>query len=177
MEMIQAALYQGTTETDWRWYWQYSNKCSTSPHCPRRRIWIGIRNRSANPQQQPTNFGDGLPSFDSNQTSMAPVGCKVIVHDRRGERGSWDNHGSHGFYIEQAPHHYRNYTCYMRDTKQNRISNTVEFFLSHCTLPKVTLIDRHTLVLQDLHQVLSQPPVNFPFMNQGTNLHTAIIAI
>ncbi|OEU19979.1 hypothetical protein FRACYDRAFT_182300, partial [Fragilariopsis cylindrus CCMP1102] len=115
--------------------------------------------------------------FDFNRTPMAPVGCKVIVHDRRGERGSWDNHGSHGFYIERAPHHYRNYTCYMRDTKQNRISNTVEFFPSHCTLPKVTPIDRLTLVLQDLHEVLSQPPSDFPFMNQGTDLHTAITAI
>ena len=115
--------------------------------------------------------------FDFNRTPMAPVGCKVIVHDRRGERGSWSNHGSHGFYIERAPHHYRNYTCYMRDTKQNRISNTVEFFPSHCSLPKVTPIDRLTLVLQDLHQVLSQPPSYFPFLNQGTDLHTAITAI
>ena len=112
--------------------------------------------------------------FDFNRTPIAPVGCKVIVHDRRGERGSWSNHGSHGFYIERAPHHYRNYTCYMRDTKQNRISNTVEFFPSHCSLPKVTPIDRLTLVLQDLHQVLSQPPSDFPFLNQGTDLHTAI---
>ena len=115
--------------------------------------------------------------FDYNRTPIAPTGCKVIVHDRRGERGSWSNHGSHGYYIERAPHHYRNYTCYMRDTKQNRISNTVEFFPSHCTLPKITPIDRLTLVLQDLHQVLSQPPSDFPFMNQGTDLHTAITAI
>ncbi|OEU20461.1 hypothetical protein FRACYDRAFT_181335 [Fragilariopsis cylindrus CCMP1102] len=115
--------------------------------------------------------------FDFNRTPMAPVGCKVIVHDRRGERGSWSNHGSHGFYIERAPHHYRNYTCYMRDTKQNRISNTVEFFPSQCSLPKVTPIDRLALVLQDLHQVLSQPPSDFPFLNQGTDLHTAITAI
>jgi hypothetical protein len=66
--------------------------------------------------------------FDFNKTPLAPVGCKVIVHDRRNERGSWDNHGSHGFYVDRAPQHYRNYTCYMRDTSKNRISNTVEFF-------------------------------------------------
>ena len=38
--------------------------------------------------------------FDFNKTPLAPVGCKVIVHDRRNEQGSWDNHGSHGFYID-----------------------------------------------------------------------------
>jgi hypothetical protein len=115
--------------------------------------------------------------FDFNKTPLAPVGCKVIVHDRRNERGSWDNHGSHGFYIDRAPHHYRNYTCYMRDTRKNRISNTVEFFPAHCILPKITPVDRLTLVLQDLHEVLSQPPANFPFIQQGTELSNAINAI
>jgi hypothetical protein len=40
--------------------------------------------------------------FDFSRTPIAPIGCKVIVHDRRGERGSWDNHGSHGYYIEST---------------------------------------------------------------------------
>ena len=115
--------------------------------------------------------------FDFNITLIAPIGCKVIVHDRRNERGSWDNHGSHGFYIERAPQHYRNYTCYMRDTKKNRISNTVEFFPTHCTLPKVTPMDRLTMILQDLHEVLSQPPDTFPFIKQGTDLSNAINSI
>jgi hypothetical protein len=115
--------------------------------------------------------------FDFNKTPLAPVGCKVIVHDRRNERGSWDNHGSHGFYIDRAPHHYRNYTCYMRDTRKTRISNTVEFFPAHCILPKVTPVDRLTLVLQDLHEVLSQPPSSFPFIQQGTELSTALNSI
>ena len=115
--------------------------------------------------------------FDFNKTPVAPVGCKVIVHDRRNERGSWDNHGSHGFYVDRAPQHYRNYTCYMRDTSKNRISNTVEFFPALCALPKVTPIDRLTLVLQDLHEVLSHPPDTFPFIRQGTELSNAIDSI
>jgi hypothetical protein len=115
--------------------------------------------------------------YDFNKTPIAPVGCTVIVHDRRNEQGSWDNHGSHSFYINRAPQQYRNYTCYMRDTKKNRISNTVEFFPTHCNLPKVTPIDRLTMVLQDLHEVLSQPPDTFPFIKQGTELSNAINSI
>lgn len=95
--------------------------------------------------------------FDFNRTPLAPIGCKVIVHDCRNERESWDNHGSHGYYINRAPHHYRNYTCYMRDTKKNQTSNTVEFFPTHCALPQVTPMDRLTMILQDLHEVLSKP--------------------
>jgi hypothetical protein len=37
--------------------------------------------------------------FDYYKTPIAPVGCKVLVHDRTNELASWDNHGSPGFYI------------------------------------------------------------------------------
>jgi hypothetical protein len=115
--------------------------------------------------------------FDFNRTPIAPIGCKVIVHDRRNERGSWDNHGSPGYYINRAEQHYRNYKCYMKDTKSTRISNTVEFFPTYCTLPRVRSIDRLTMILQDLHEVLSQPPRTIPFLQQGTDLSTALQAI
>jgi hypothetical protein len=47
--------------------------------------------------------------FYFNRTPIAPIGCKVIVHDRRNELGSWDNHGSPGDYIDRAEQHYCNY--------------------------------------------------------------------
>jgi hypothetical protein len=115
--------------------------------------------------------------FDFNRTPIAPIGCKVIVHDRQNERGSWDNHGSPGYYIDRAEQHYRNYKCYMKNTKSTRISNTVEFFPTYCTLPRVRSIDRLTLVLQDLHEVLSQLPQTIPFLQQGTDLSAALQAI
>jgi hypothetical protein len=106
--------------------------------------------------------------FDFNRTPIAPIGCKVIVHDRRNEHGSWDNHGSPGYCIDRAEQHYRNYKCYMKNTKSTRISNTVEFFPTYYTLPRVRAIDRFTLILQDLHKVLSQPPRTIPFLQQVT---------
>jgi hypothetical protein len=115
--------------------------------------------------------------FDFNRTPIAPIGCEVIVHDRRNERSSWDNHGSPGYYIDRAEQHYRNYKCYMKNIKSTRISNTVEFFSNYCTLPRVRSIDRLTLILQDLHEVLSQPPRTIPFLQQGTDLSAALQAI
>jgi hypothetical protein len=115
--------------------------------------------------------------FDFNWNPIAPIGCKVIVHDCRNECGSWDNHGCPGYYIDRAEQHYRNYKCYMKDTKSTRILNTVEFPPTYCTLPRVRSIDRLTMILQDLHEVLSQPPRTVPFLQQGTDLSTALQAI
>jgi hypothetical protein len=112
--------------------------------------------------------------FGYNKTPIAPDCKKVLVHDRTNERASWDNHGSPGFYIDRAPQHYRNYTYYMQKTKQNRISNTIEFFPTHCDIPKVTPMDRLTLILQDLHEAITTPPSTFPFLQQGTDLHLAL---
>jgi hypothetical protein len=61
--------------------------------------------------------------FDFNCTPIAPIGCKVIVHNQRNERGSWDNCGSPGYYIDRAEQHYHNYKCYMKNTKSTHISN------------------------------------------------------
>ena len=46
--------------------------------------------------------------FDFNKTPIAPAGCKIIIHDRTNERPAWANHGSRGFYVGPAFHHYRN---------------------------------------------------------------------
>jgi hypothetical protein len=115
--------------------------------------------------------------FDFDRTPIAPIGCKVIVHDCRNERGSWDTHGSPGYYIDRVEQHYCNYKCYMKDTKSTRISNTVEFPPTYCTLPRVRSIDRSMMILQDLHEVLSQSPRTVHFLQQATDLSTALQAI
>ena len=48
-------------------------------------------------------------AFDFNKTPLAPAGCKLIVHDRIDEQGTWSEHGARGFYIRPALRRYRNY--------------------------------------------------------------------
>ena len=55
--------------------------------------------------------------FDFNKTSIAPTGCKIIIHDRTNERPIWAKYGFRGFYVRPAFHHYRNCVCYMSETK------------------------------------------------------------
>ena len=67
-----------------------------------------------------------------NKNPLAPVGCKIIIHNRTNERPSWFNHGPRGFYVGPAIKHYRNYVCFMSKFKALRISNTVDFFPTTC---------------------------------------------
>jgi len=66
--------------------------------------------------------------FDYNKTPLAPPGTEVIVHEKPKQRGSWDDHGIKGWYLEPAINHYRCYICYLPSTNGERISDTVEFF-------------------------------------------------
>ena len=38
-------------------------------------------------------------NFNYNATPLAPPGCKIAIHDRAGERKSWTEHASKGYYI------------------------------------------------------------------------------
>ena len=40
--------------------------------------------------------------FDYNKTPLAPPGTEVIVHEKPKQRGSWDDHGIKGWYLEPA---------------------------------------------------------------------------
>ena len=96
--------------------------------------------------------------FDFNKTPIAPAGCKFIIHDRTNERPAWVNHGSRGFYVGPAFHHYRNYVCYMSETKASRTSNTVDFFPTTCADPTMTATETLSMIMADLLAVLQTLP-------------------
>ena len=41
-----------------------------------------------------------------NKQPLAPVGCKIIIHNRTNDRPSWSDHGSRGFYVRPAMKHF-----------------------------------------------------------------------
>ena len=95
-------------------------------------------------------------NFNYNATPMAPPGCKIVIHDRAGERKSWAEHASRGYCIGPALHHYRNYLCYLPTTNSTRVSNTVEFFPHNWTIPSYDLQDRLEESLGELIDVLTK---------------------
>ena len=110
-------------------------------------------------------------NFNFNDIPLAPAGCKVVIHNRATEQPPWAVHGSQGFYVGPANHHYRNYQCCIPGTKSIRVSNTVEFFPHHTPLPATSSSDKIVLVLQDLLEMIQHPSPPTTFPHYGTELH------
>ena len=66
-------------------------------------------------------------TFNFNATPLAPLGCKVVVHEKPGKRKTWDPAGTNGFYLGPAMQHYRCYLCYVTKSKGIRNCDTVDF--------------------------------------------------
>ena len=98
---------------------------------------------------------------DFNATPLAPPGTKCIAHEKSSQRGTWAPHGQHGWYVGAAPKHYRCYQIYIPKTQGTQICDTVEFFPTHCKMPKVSAHDAAIYAANDLITALTKPqPTN-----------------
>ena len=80
--------------------------------------------------------------FDYNKMPLAPMGCKVQVHEKTDNRGTWAFHSVYGWYLYTSPEHYRTHVCHIKDTRAERLSDTVEFQCKQTTQPTVTPADK-----------------------------------
>ena len=65
--------------------------------------------------------------FDFNATTFAPLGRKVIVHQKPTTRQSWAPQGKDGSYIDRTKDYYRCYNIYVPETQSVIQPDTVEF--------------------------------------------------
>ena len=95
--------------------------------------------------------------FDYNRTPIAPPGTRVIVFKNTAQRGTYGPHGTNGWYLGPAMHHYRCYKCYVSKTGGERHSDTVEFFPHKAKVPNLSSREvLHSSAL-DLIAALKQP--------------------
>jgi hypothetical protein len=80
--------------------------------------------------------------FDYNKMPLAPMGCAVQVHEKTDKRGSWAYHSVDGWYLNTSPEHYRVHNCYIKNTKNTRLSDTVQFQHKSITNPEITPLDK-----------------------------------
>ena len=78
---------------------------------------------TANPKISAWEYFNG--PFNFNKTSLASVGCRVLIHAKPSSCRSWDYRAKQGFYVGPALDHYRCYDLVKSDTKQKVISDTV----------------------------------------------------
>ena len=58
-------------------------------------------------------------NFNFNRTPLEAPGTRTIIHKKSNTRGSWDYHGSEGWYIGPSLEHYRCLKCYNSSTMKD----------------------------------------------------------
>ncbi|MBM5801495.1 MAG: hypothetical protein FJ077_11840 [Cyanobacteria bacterium K_DeepCast_35m_m2_023] len=93
-------------------------------------------------------------AFDYNKMPLAPLGCAVQLYESNARRGTWAEHSTDGWYIGTSTEHYRCHRIYVKQTRSERISDTVFFKHKYITQPTVTQADIIVKALDDLTQAL-----------------------
>jgi len=96
--------------------------------------------------------------FDYNKMPLAPMGCEVQVHEKTDSRGTWAYHCVDGWYLYTSPDHYRTHVCHIKETKSDRLSDTVHFKHKNITNPELTHADKIMKAIASLSSILKCKP-------------------
>jgi hypothetical protein len=136
--------------------------CSTNPDFPLR-LWDRLLpqaeitlNLLRTSRTQPTKsaYKVMFGPYDYNSHPLMPPGTKIFIHEKPGQRASWDPHGKQGWYIRPALEHYRCHRCHINATNAERISETVEFFHHTDPIPKIMAHDATIIAAEALNKAL-----------------------
>ena len=94
---------------------------------------------------------------------FAPLGMPALIHDKPGNRASWQEHASEGWNLGPSLEHHRCFNLYNKATRSERISGTVFFKHKFLTSPIITPEDR---VVEAAQQLTSALQGNVPGSNQ-----------
>ena len=97
-----------------------------------------MRPSRINMKKSAYNDNDIWGKFDLNKTPLAPPRCLRVAHEQPQERGTWANHGVTGYFVRPAKHHYQSYNVYIPTTREERITDTIEFFPAHVQMSKTS---------------------------------------
>ncbi|KAL9183037.1 hypothetical protein ACHAXT_004824 [Thalassiosira profunda] len=99
--------------------------------------------------------------FDYNKMPLAPMGCKVQIHEKADQRASWAFHSVDGWYLSTSPEHYRTHLCHVKSTRRrNRLADTVQFFHKNITNPTLTHADKIVNAISACAKALQGQPPN-----------------
>ena len=92
--------------------------------------------------------------FDYNKMPLAPMGCDVQVHEKTDKRGTWAYHSVDGWYLNTSPEHYRVHNCHIKQTKQERFSDTVHFKHKSITNPELSPQDKIMMAIASCREAI-----------------------
>ena len=104
-------------------------------------------------------------TFNYQRTPLAPLGTKVIIHERPDQRKTWDKHGLPGFMVNRAKDHFRSWQISVTSTGATRVSNAIELLPSKYTMPKTSSNDRIKVAFEEIAEALNNPKFREGFLN------------
>jgi hypothetical protein len=93
-------------------------------------------------------------NFDYNKMPLAPMGCAVQLHQSSTRRASWAENLIDQWYLQTSPEHYQCHVIYVKQMKNESVSDTVFFKTKYITQPTMTPADIITKALNNLTQAL-----------------------
>jgi hypothetical protein len=82
------------------------------------------------------------------------MGCEAQVHEKADKCSTWAYHSVDGWYLFTSPEHYCTHNCHIKNTKSERLSNTVQFQHKRITNPTITHANKVMHALADCIKAL-----------------------
>ena len=80
---------------------------------------------------------------------MAPLGTKIIAHEKPNQRATWSKHGVSGWNIGPELEQYRCYKVFVTETTPEIISDIVEFTPQNVRMTRISSADAATIAMQE----------------------------
>ena len=70
------------------------------------------------------------------------MGSALQIHKKTDKHGTWSYHSIDDWYLTISPEHYRTHLCYVKSTKSERFTDTMQFNHKYITNPMLTHVDK-----------------------------------
>lgn len=117
--------------------------------------------------------------FDFRANLLAPPGTRVVAHTKPGAHSLRSLNGEDGWYVGPAMNHYRNANVYFPKTQTVRPVDTVKFYLTMVTMPRVKIEDHLRQATSDIvwilkirQENLQRNTIGMKYTKQYWNLET-----
>ena len=98
---------------------------------------------------------------------MVPLGTRMILHDKPGNRKSWGHHGTPVWYIGPSLDHCRCMQCYMPATGIVRITDTLQYIPNNFAFPTTTTKYYLHQAIGEIITIMKYPPKTLPLLSYG----------
>ena len=98
----------------------------------------------------------------------------MVAFEPPDKHNSWETHGTLGWYIGPALHHYRCWKIYVTKTAATRVCDTVKLFPKPLKMPILSSADTATRATLELTEALQHPHADIPYAPFSDNTITAL---